>query len=139
VGAEPHGEHHHIEGFRLDAALFVHKGKLQVAGLRVFRHPGDHGADEAHAVIDPGPLVVAVKALALGPKVDEENGGLHPGVMLLGDDGLLGCIHAAYVRAVFPADGSVPGAHALDPGDFLGFFIIRGPLDVPGMGAGAGK
>ena len=78
MGRQAHGQDHHIELFHLDLAVFVHVSEFQVMGAGIFRHPGDHGADEAHPVFVPGPLVVAVKTLALGPEVDEEDGGRQP-------------------------------------------------------------
>ena len=133
---QAHGQDHHIELFQLDVAVFVHKSEFQVMGAGIFRHPGDHGADEAHPVFVPGPFVVAVKTLALGPEIDEEDGGRHPMVVFFGDDGLLGGVHAAHVGAVFPADGGVPGAHALNPGDSFGLGLVAGASDVAGARPG---
>ena len=125
--------------FGLHLAGFVDVTEFQIMGAGVLGHPGDHGPDIAHAVLGLGPLVVAVKALALGPKIHEEDGGLDLVVVLPGDDGLLGGVHAADVGAVFPAAGGVPGAHALDPGHFPGRGAVAGAPDMPVIRPGGGE
>ena len=139
MGDQTHGEDHQIEFFGLDAVGFVHIGDFQVFGAGVLGHPGDHGPDVADAVNLPGPLVIAVKTLALGPQVQEKDGGFHPGVVFPGDHGLLGGLHAADRGAVFPADAGIPGADALNPGDFLGFGVIAGAFDLTAAGPGGGQ
>ena len=111
-----------------------HISDFQVTGLRVLRHPGDHGTDKTHPLGLFGPLVIAVKAFALGPESMKKMVGATLCIMFPGDDGLLGGVHAAHVGAVFPADGGIPGADALNPGDSLGLGLSLGRRTWPAQG-----
>ncbi len=137
VGLQAGGQHHHVEHLEVDLALLVHIADFQVA-LVIRRNNGVHpGPVKAHPLL-PGPVVVIFKTLAVGAHVHVEDGGLKSGVgMFHTDHRLLQGEHAAYRGAVGiagPVD--VPGAHALQPGDFLRFLAVGGPFQVAHAGAG---
>ncbi len=94
-GTETDGQDHQVE------PLLGHRPPGQPiadAEVAALRHPSNgrnHRADVPHPVFLLGALDVAFEFLAVGPQVHVENRGLQPRNVFLGDDGLLGGIHAA--------------------------------------------
>ena len=103
----------------------------QVVGVRILFDRGEHVPDISDAVLLLRPLYVLVEVLAVGPHIHVEDGRLDLGHVLLGDDRLLGGVHAANRGAVPPPTGRIPRAHALDEGDAGGDVAIRGALHLP--------
>ena len=101
----------------------------------------DPGPLKPHPPFIGGPDGVPVELLSEGAKVHVENGGVQGlFAVLLGDDRLFGRVHAAHGRAVgVVALVDVPGAHALEPGHFLGLLVVRGPHQMALVGAGGGQ
>ena len=75
----------------------------------------------------------------MGTHIDIEDRGFDISLVLLGNHGLLGGVHAADIRAVIVADAAVARSHALDPGDPLRFFAVGKALNMTGKGAGGGE
>jgi len=98
-----------------------------------------HGADITNSVFVLSPIDEAVEVLAVGADIHEENRRFQSLGVFLADDGLLGGIHTTHGRTPTVAAGGVPGAHALDEGDFMRFTTIADPLDMPEIGAGGGE
>ena len=65
-------------------------------GAGVLHYPGNHGPEVIDLVMFFSLLIISLESLAMGPKIKEENGGLNFGIVLLGNDGLLGSVHAAH-------------------------------------------
>ncbi len=97
-------------------------------------HPG---ADKPNTIFIPGLVEVQLVVFTKGPHVHVEDGCIQGIVaVFFGDDGFLDRIHTAYGRAVTVVTPvQIPGAHALEPGDFFRFFLIRWPFEVPKIGA----
>jgi hypothetical protein len=53
-----------------------------------------------------GALIITFKSLPMGPEINEEDGRLDFGIVLLGNNGLFGGVHAADRRAIGPAPAS---------------------------------
>jgi hypothetical protein len=83
----------------------------------------ESGIDEPDPVFVFGIVVIDFKVFSMGPHVHEEDGAIQIGTrMFLGDHRFLDGVHAAYGGTVgMVAAINIPGAHALDPGDFFGF------------------
>src|SRR5665647_925139 len=105
-------------------------------GVWVLDHPGNHGPHIADMVMHLGALIITFESLPVGPEINEEDGRLDFGIMLLGNNGLLGGVHAADRRAIGPAVGGIPRPDALYPGDFLRLGAIGGALDMSVGGPG---
>ena len=128
-GRQAGGEHQEVEAVGLQPPRRVHPADLQVARLGDLVHARDHGALVANPPADPGPVVEALEALAVGADVHEEDPGLRLGLVLAGDDGLLGGRHAAHRRAPVAPAAPVAAADALDPRHPPGHLAVRGTLD----------
>ncbi len=90
-------------------------------------------ADKANAMFVFGIIIIFFKILTVGPHVHVENGAVQiPAGVFLGNHGLLDGIHAADRRTIGIVTAvDVPGTDTLEPGDFLGFFVVRSPDQMP--------
>ena len=133
------GEHHQIEVLAYKFALFSNIPQAQIA-VCAFLDGMDAAAHETHPLL-LGSHIGALEVLAIGAHVHEEDGRLQVVVgVLLGDHRLLDGVHAAHGRAVgVVAVVDVPAAHALQPGDLLGLFLVARPHQMAHPGTGGRK
>ena len=135
---DAHGEHDHV-GLHLDGLAEQGVGAADdVLPVPVGLDGGHAAADVLGAVFLDGAAREFVIELRVGADVHVEHVGLRVGDVVLGQDGLLGGVHAAEAGAVGAADGLVAGAHALDEHDALGFLAVGRALDVAAGRAGGG-
>ena len=101
----------------------------------------DPGAQKTHPELILRPPVVSFKLFAVGAHIHKEDSGVQGlFAMLLGDHRLLDGVHAAHRGTVtVVAVVQVPGAHALEPGNLLGLFLVRRPDHVALEGPGRGQ
>ena len=136
---EAHGQDDHVEGLVQELAGLVGIAEDEVARARLLADGRDHGALVLHAVLVLGALHVLVEVLAESPHLHIEDRGLDVLVVLLGDDRLLGGVHAADRRAPGIGIMIVAGADALDPGYLDRMLLVGGPLDNAFVRAGCGE
>ena len=139
AGFDAHGEHHQIgldfHGLA-QQGIHAHDRHLAVAVRVNLRHAA---TDVFRAVFFHGPAGKLVVHLPWSADVHVEDKGLGIGNVILGQDGLLGRVHAAEAGAVGTAHGFVARANALHKDDVLGFLAVRGALHMPARGAGCGE
>ena len=120
-----HGEHHHIELFTDCFTRFIHIAQEQVVRRRYGIHAVNAGAHKTDPVF-LGAVVILLKFLAEGPHVHVEDGGVQTIFgMLFGYHRFFDRVHTADAGTVaVVAMVDVAGAHALEPGDLLGFLLV---------------
>ena len=111
---------------------------MQVLRFPVFIDGMHPGFDKTDRFPVPGPDIVFFVILAKGPDIHIKYGTVQISVrMFLCNHRLFDGIHAADRRAVsVAASVGIPGADALEPGDFFRLFFIRGSDQMPQGGAG---
>ena len=134
-GFGAHGQNDQIGGhLDLRAGQSVGSAHDQLVALGI-----DHGHAAAH-ILGPiffhGPAGALVIALSGRAYVHVKDIGLGIRDVILGQNGLLGRVHAAEARTVRPVHGLVARAHALDEDHVLGFLAVGRTLDVPAGGTG---
>ncbi len=125
-------EDHHVEDLVDHFAGLGDVAYLQVAVIIGGLDGMDPGADQ------PGPLIfnlggVFFEVLAGGAHVQVKQGHIQfRAEVLPGHDGLFQGGHAAEVGAIgLGPFADIPGADAMDPGDFFGLTVVGAPAHVP--------
>ena len=132
VRHQPHRQDDHVELF-LDNALLrprLDVGQPNVLTRRILFQRTHLTAHEAHATHVLGSGVERLEPFAESSQVRVEDRRLDRALVLFGDDGLFGCVHAADRGAVVLSRRSISGAHALDPGDRPRSAPVRRPLQM---------
>ena len=103
---KPNGENNHVKkaGVVLPVTCCPGKGKLSIHLV----HPGNPRPYDIYAVFLLGSLPGIVKALSHGTHVHEKDGYIQIRLVLLGNRGLLYCIHATYRGTVTVSAGLIP-------------------------------
>ena len=139
AGLYAHGKHHKVgldfHGLT-QQGIHAHDRHLAVAVGVNLRHAA---TDVFRAVFFHGTAGKLVVHLAWSADVHVKDKGLGIGNVVLGQNGLLGRVHAAEAGAVGTAHGFVARANALHKDDVLGFPAVRGALYMPARGAGCGE
>ena len=134
---ESHRKNHDVKGLLLLFAGIIHPVESQFAGVVDLFDRMNSCLYKPDAFLVSGAQVVFLVILAKGPDIHIEYGTVKiPVGVFLGDHGFLYGIHAADRRAVaVSATVGISGTDALEPGNFLGIFSVRGPLKMPQGGS----
>ena len=136
-GLQAHGKDHHVKNFGLHLSVFGHIADRQVVAAR-YGVDGMHLGPQETDALGFGPFVVTFEVFSVGAHIHEKDRAIQSiAGVLFGDDGLLDGVHAADRRAVLIlAAVLVAGSDTLEPCDFLGVLVVRGPGHVSFGGAG---